>query len=58
MKVLIKPKVTKPWSMEMYEYNDKVAELMKDEIQHQLESSYSSKNKKKDKRISNTMLWY
>jgi hypothetical protein len=47
MKVLIKPKVTKPWSMEMYEYNDKVAELMKDEIQHQLESSYSSKNKKK-----------
>ena len=33
MKVLIKPEIKKPWSKEMYEYNDKVAELMKDEIQ-------------------------
>ena len=34
MKVLVKPKVTKPWSKEMYEYNDMVAELMKDEIKY------------------------
>ncbi len=32
MKVLIKPKVTKPWSKEMYDYNDKVADLMKKNI--------------------------
>ena len=32
MKVLIKPKVTKPWSKEMYDYNDKVADMMKNEI--------------------------
>ena len=32
MNVLIKPKVTKPWSKEMYDYNDKVADMMKQEI--------------------------
>jgi len=32
MKVLIKPQVTKPWSKEMYDYNDKVADLMKENI--------------------------
>ena len=32
MNVLIKPKVTKPWSKEMYDYNDKVADLMKKNI--------------------------
>lgn len=32
MKVLIKPQVTKPWSKEMYDYNDKVADMMKHEI--------------------------
>ncbi len=32
MKVLIKPQVTKPWSKEMYDYNDKVADLMKKNI--------------------------
>ena len=32
MNVLIKPKVTKPWSKEMYDYNDKVADMMKNEI--------------------------
>lgn len=32
MNVLVKPKVTKPWSKEMYDYNDKVAELMKENI--------------------------
>jgi len=41
MKVLLKPKVTKPWSNEMYEYNDKVAELMKENI---LESIENNKN--------------
>ena len=29
MKVLIKPKVTNPWSKDMYDYNDKVADMMK-----------------------------
>ena len=33
MKVLIKPQVTKPWSQEMYDYNDKVATMMIREIQ-------------------------
>ena len=32
MKVLIKPKVTKPWSKEMYDYNDEVANIMKHNI--------------------------
>lgn len=32
MKVLMKPQVTKPWSNEMYDYNDKVADMMKNEI--------------------------
>ncbi len=32
MKVLIKPEITKPWSKEMYDYNDKVADMMKKEI--------------------------
>ena len=32
MKVLIKPQITKPWSKEMYDYNDKVADMMKNEI--------------------------
>ena len=32
MNVLIKPKVTKPWSKEMYDYNDEVANIMKHNI--------------------------
>ena len=32
MNVLIKPKITKPWSKEMYDYNDKVADMMKENI--------------------------
>ena len=32
MNVLVKPKVTKPWSKEMYDYNDKVADMMKNNI--------------------------
>ena len=47
MKVLIKPQVKKPWSKEMYDYNDKVADIMKDEIQSQLESAYSNRNTNK-----------
>ncbi len=34
-----KPKITKPWSNEMYEWNDKVAELMKAEIKIQIEKN-------------------
>ena len=41
MKVLIKPKVTKPWSKEMYDYNDKVADLMKRNI---LTSIHTNRN--------------
>ena len=32
MNVLTKPKVTKPWSKEMYDYNDEVANMMKHNI--------------------------
>ena len=32
MKVLLKPKTKKPWSKEMYNYNDEVADLMKQNI--------------------------
>ena len=32
MNVLVKPNVTKPWSKEMYDYNDKVADMMKNNI--------------------------
>jgi hypothetical protein len=41
MNVLIKPKVTKPWSKEMYDYNDKVADLMKKNI---LTSIHTNRN--------------
>lgn len=44
MKVLLKPKVTKPWSMEMYEYNDKVAELMKENILDSIEKNKTNWN--------------
>ena len=32
-----KPKVVKPWSNEMYDWNDKVSDLMKAEIKIQIE---------------------
>ena len=32
MNVLVKPKVTKPWSKEMYDYNEEVANIMKHNI--------------------------
>ena len=34
-----KPKVTKPWSKEMYDWNDSVSDLMKAEIQIQIEKN-------------------
>lgn len=34
-----KPKVTKPWSKEMYDWNDKVSDLMKAEIKVQIETN-------------------
>jgi len=37
-----KPKVTKPWSKEMYDHNDKVAELMKAELLIRLKNAYQS----------------
>ena len=43
MKVLIKPQVTKPWSKEMYDYNDKVADLMKENIIKSMVSYSGSK---------------
>ena len=44
MKVLIKPQVTKPWSSEMYDYNDKVAELMKENILNSIETNKNNWN--------------
>jgi len=34
-----KPKVTKPWSKEMYDWNDSVSDLMKAEIKIQIETN-------------------
>ena len=34
--------ITKPWSKEMYDHNDKVAELMKAEILIRLKNAYQS----------------
>ena len=34
-----KPKVVKPWSNEMYDWNDKVSDLMKAEIKVQIEKN-------------------
>lgn len=48
MKVLIKPKVTKPWSKEMYDYNDKVAEMMKKNIIESIESNKNNYDKLND----------
>ena len=45
MKVLIKPKVTKPWSKEMYDYNDKVADLMKENINESIETNKNNYDK-------------
>ena len=41
MKVLIKPKVTNPWSKDMYDYNDKVADMMKKNI---IKSIHTNRN--------------
>ena len=45
MKVLIKPKVTKPWSKEMYDYNDKVADIMKENIIESIEANKNNYDK-------------
>ena len=44
MKVLIKPEITKPWSNEMYDYNDKVADMMKNEIIKSIENNKNNWN--------------
>ena len=36
---MIKPKITKPWSKEMYEWNDIVAGLMKGKIKESIEKN-------------------
>ena len=36
---MIKPKITKPWSKEMYEWNDIVAGLMKGKIRESIEKN-------------------
>ena len=45
MSNLEKPKVTKPWSKEMYEWNDNVSQLMKTEIKIQIENYKDDWNK-------------
>ena len=37
---MTKPQVTKPWSNEMYEWNDEVADQMKKEINIQIKTAY------------------
>jgi len=39
---MIKPKITKPWSKEMYEYNDFVASLMRENISDAIEKNYNN----------------
>ncbi len=39
---MIKPKITKPWSKEMYEYNDFVASLMKEKIEEAIEKNHNN----------------
>lgn len=36
--------ITKPWNNEMYDHNDKVAELLKIELRNKLESIYKDGN--------------
>ena len=52
MKVLLKPIVTKPWSKEMYDYNDKVAQIMK----VQLEDAINHANDTDRKDVLNELL--
>jgi len=37
--MIVKPKITKPWNNEMYEYNDIVAGLMKGKIRYSIEKN-------------------
>ena len=41
---MIKPKITKPWSKEMYEWNDIVAGLMKAKIRESIEKNKDNWN--------------
>ena len=41
---MIKPKITKPWSKEMYEWNDIVAGLMKAKIRESIEKNKENWN--------------
>ena len=45
MNVLIKPKVTKPWSKEMYDHNEMVSEVMKSEIINQIKKNQNNYDK-------------
>lgn len=49
---LTTPVVTKPWSREMYEWNDFVANLMKGEIKVRVENAY----KRKDEEALNKLI--
>ena len=50
-----KPKSVKPWSNEMYEWNDKVADLMKAEIKIQLQSAYDTDDIDKLRKVSSVV---
>tara|TARA_R110002153_G_scaffold13514_5_gene50166 strand:+ start:742 stop:1071 length:330 start_codon:yes stop_codon:yes gene_type:complete len=50
-----KPKITKPWSNEMYDWNDKVADLMKAEIKIQLQSAYDTDDIDKLRKVSSVV---
>lgn len=41
--------ITKPWNSEMYDHNDKVAELLKIELENTLKSIYNDGNCSKEK---------
>jgi len=42
---MIKPKITKPWSKEMYDYNDYVANFMKMEIENKINDNRNDYDK-------------
>jgi hypothetical protein len=44
MNVLIKPEIKKPWSKEMYDYNDEVARMMKNNIIVSIEKNKNNWN--------------
>lgn len=50
--------ITKPWSNEMYEHNDKVSEVMKEHITKAIETIKSSKNEEELQKISRMICYY